>query len=338
MDAAVKAEMQAQHMPGLTIAIARNGAILYSQAYGYADLPTCRRMQIADPMQIGSVTKQFTASAVMQLREAGLVDLDHTVASYLPNHAFDSRLTVRMLLNMTSGLPDYLEFPSLQQYAFTGGSQSLVLDAIAQATLKFTPGTAHEYSNSNYFLLGSIIEAVSGKTYADYLTTEVFPLAGLSHTTYLQPSDSASPYGNVQVTGPNSGKIVQPSAYFAAGQLWSNVEDLALWDDAWFGGEVVSQESMDLMLAPAAVNYFQPSNLPSDYGMGWVTHPAIAGHPLIWHNGGTTSYTSFNGVLMDTGFSVTVLTNYTLNEPVAFLAFAEQLIDKVCMTAAAGGC
>ena len=337
VDAAVDAEMKAQHLPGLTIAISKNGVTQYAHAYGYADLGTCREMQVTDSMQIGSVTKQFTASAVLQLQEAGLIDIDHTVLSYLPTYAFDSRITVRMLLNHTSGLADYLGFPGLEQYALSGGPESVALDAIAQASLRFTPGTAFEYSNSNYFVLGSIIEAVSSQTYADYLSTQVYPLAGLTHTSYLQPADAAHPYGSVSVGGPYAGVILHPSVNFAAGQLWSNVEDLATWDAAWMSGQVVSQESMNLMRTPPAVNMFGTST-PSSYGMGWAEGPQVSGHPFIWHNGLTTSYSAFNGVLTDSGLSITVLTNYTVAEGTPLLPLAQQIVGTICDTPAAGGC
>jgi D-alanyl-D-alanine carboxypeptidase len=337
VDAAVDAEMKAQELPGLTIAVAKRGVTQYAQAYGYADLGTCRKMLVTDSMQMGSVTKQFTATAIMQLKEAGLIDIDHTVVSYLPAFAFDSRITVRMLLNHTSGLPDYLDFPGLEQYALTGGPESIALDAIAQATLRFQPGSAFAYSNSNYFVLGSIIEALSSQTYADYLATQVYPLAGLTHTYYLQPSDAAHPYGSTSVVGPYAGVPLHPSVNFAAGQLWSNVEDLAVWDDAWLSGRVISESSMNLMRTPPDVLIFGSSN-PSDYGMGWITHALISGHPFIWHNGLTTSYSAFNGVLTDTGLTVTVLTNYTINENAVLLPLAEKIVGKICDTPGAGGC
>src|SRR4051794_25303299 len=103
VDAAVAAEMKAQGMPGMTVAIARNGVILYAQGYGYADLSTHQPMPADAVMQIGSITKQFTATAILQLQDAGLLDIDRTVVSYLPNYAFDPRITLRMLLNQTSG-------------------------------------------------------------------------------------------------------------------------------------------------------------------------------------------------------------------------------------------
>jgi D-alanyl-D-alanine carboxypeptidase len=336
VDAAVATEMKAQGMPGMTVAISKKGMILYAQGYGYADLSTCQPMQASAQMQIGSITKQFTATAVLQLQNTGLLDIDRTVVSYLPNYAFDPRITLRMLLNQTSGLQDYINFPSLQQYAASGAPESIALNAIIQAPLLFQPGSAYAYSNSNYFILGSVIEAVTSQTYADYLAASVFPPAGLSNTSYLRPDLSASPYTQGS-SGPVAGKIPDPSAYFAAGQLWSNVQDMALWDAALLSGKVIPQTLFNLMLTPAAVQYFQQA-YPSDYGMGWLVGASLSGHPFIWHNGETASYTAFNGLLTDDGFSVTVLTNYSVSEHVPLLNFGQNVIQALCNAPAAGGC
>ena len=337
VDAAVATEMKAQGMPGMTVAISKKGMILYTQGYGYADLGTCQPMQASAQMQIGSITKQFTAAAVLQLQNTGLLDIDRTVVSYLPNYAFDPRITLRMLLNQTSGLQDYLYFPSLQQYGASGAPESIALNAIVQASLLFQPGSAYAYSNSNYFILGSVIEAVTSQTYADYLAASVFAPAGLSNTSYLRPSASAAPYTQGS-SGPIAGNIPDPSAYFAAGQLWSNVQDLALWDAALLNGKVIPQPLFNLMLTPAAVPYFQQA-YPSDYGMGWVVGASLSGHPFIGHDGETASYTAFNGLFTDDGFSVTVLTNYSVSENAGLLNFGVNLIQAICRApAAAGGC
>jgi D-alanyl-D-alanine carboxypeptidase len=328
VDAAVAAEMKAQGMPGMTVAIARNGVILYTQGYGYADLSTHQAMAADAVMQIGSVTKQFTATAILQLQDAGLLDIDRTVVSYLPNYAFDPRITLRMLLNQTSGLQDYLNMPSLQQYGATGAPESIPLNAIVAAPFLFDPGSAFNYSNSNYYILGSVIEAVSSQTYADYMAGSVFPPAGLNDTSYLRPSVSASPYVPGS-NGPVAGNIPDPSAYFSAGQLWSNVQDLALWDAALLNGKVIPRTSFNSMLTPAAVPNFQQGG-SSTYGMGWVVGPIVSGHSFIWHNGQTASYTAFNGLLTDDGFSVTVLTNYRTDENAPLLSFGQNLIQAIC--------
>lgn len=330
VDPVVLQEIGAQGLPGMTIAVARNGAILYSQGYGYADLGTCAQMPANAEMQIGSVTKQFTAAAVLQLYSAGTLDIDKPLINYLPSYAFDPRITLRMLLNQTSGLQDYLYFPELAQYA-NGDPASVALNAIVQKTLNFTPGAAFEYSNSNYFILGSVIEAMTPGTYADYLASHIFIPAGLSNTFYQRPSQSASPY-EPSATGPKPGRITDSSVYFAAGALWSNVQDLSAWDAALFGSTaVVSQSSRTLMLTPPAVPEFQ-SSIPSIYGMGLVQGGTLAGHPFVWHDGQTISYTSFNGVFTDDGFSIAILTNFPLQT--SLLNFAQTLIESICNSAA----
>lgn len=337
VDAEVATEMQAQGMPGMTVAIAKKGEVLYAQGYGYANLSGCLPMQAADHMQMGSISKQFTAAAVLQLRDAGLIDIDRAVVSYLPDYAFDSRITVRMLLDQISGLPEYFDIPSLLNhgYEINGVSQSIILNAIVQTPLRFTPGTAHDYSNSNYYLLGSIIEAVTSQTYADYMAANVLAPAGLSDTSYLQPATSASPYERGQ-SGPVPGTIFHPSAYFSAGNFWTNVQDLAVWDEALLSGKVIPQASLDLMLTPPDVPYFQ-STTPSNYAMGWVVG-TVSGHPFIWHNGATTTYTAFNGVLRDSGLSVTVLTNYIVNEDTPMVNFGQKVLNAICNSPSAGGC
>jgi hypothetical protein len=112
---------------------------------------------------------------------------------------------------------------------------------------------------------------------------------------------------------------------------------MAVWDAAWMSAKVVSQASMDLMRTPPAVVMFGTSN-PSNYGMGWIDGPLISGHPFIWHNGLTTSYSAFNGVLTDSGMSVTVLTNYTVTEGTPLLPLAQKILGEICDTPAAGGC
>ena len=331
VDDVVAREMKTQGLPGITVAVTKNGSVLYTQGYGYSDLATCQPMQANAELQIGSVTKQLTAAAILQLQQAGLLDIDKTVLTYLPKYVFDSRITVRMLLNQTSGLQDYLGFPSLQQY-IGGVQQSVVLDAIVQAPLLFSPGSAFNYSNSNYFILGSIIEAVTSQSYPDYLSAHIFQPAGLASTFYMRPSASASPY-EPGAGGPVPGRIPDSSAFFAAGALWSNVQDLALWDVALRSGKVIPESLFTLMVTPPPVPAFQ-EGVPSPYGMGWFKGGTPAGHPFVWHNGQTVSYTAFNGLFLDDGFSITVLTNYFVRESAPLLGFAQTLIQAICNNSA----
>ncbi len=330
VDGLVAIEMNAQGLAGMSVAIAKNGVILYAQGYGYADLSTCQPVHPATEFQIGSVTKQFTAAAVLQLQNAGALNIDSPVTTYLGSYPFDPRITLRMLLNQTSGLQDYLNFPAVGSW-INGVPEQTVLSQIAPAALQFVPGSAYAYSNSNYFVLGSVIEAVSSATYADYLAGNIFQPQGLSNTSYLQPAAIASPYTAAQ--GP--GLIPDPSLFFSAGALWSNVQDLATWDAALFKGNVIPSSLFTAMVTPASVPNFSGGG-PSDYAMGWVSGTE-AGHPFVWHNGETFAYTAFNGMFLDDGFSVTVLTNGPVNEDTPLLNLGEQIIQGICTSSATSG-
>jgi len=313
--------MQSRGLAGVSVAVAKNGSILYSQGYGYANLATCTPVQTSTKFQIGSVTKQFTAAAVLQLQNLGKLNIDDSLSVYLSSYSFDSRITLRMLLTQTSGLQDYLNFPIANSW-IGGVSEATVLTQIARARLIFTPGQYYAYSNSNYFILGSVIEAVSSQSYASYLASNIFQPLGLSSTSYLQPDGAALGVGIVP----------DPSLFFSAGALWSNVQDLATWDAALLSGKVIPLPLFDVMVTPSRVpNY--PQGGPTDYAMGWVQDTEV-GHPFIWHNGETYSYTSINGMFLDDGFSVAVLTNKAAREGTPFLGLEEQIMQAVCTTTA----
>jgi len=330
VDPLVASEMQAQGLVGVAVAIAKNGTILYTRGYGYGDLTTCQPVQPSMDFQIGSVTKQFTAAAVLQLQNAGKLNIDDTVITYLPGYAFDARITLRMLLTQTSGLPNYLDFPDESSW-INGVAEQTVLTQIAQAPLIFTPGTYYAYSNSNYFVLGSVIEAVSSVTYPNYMSSNIFQPLGLSNTSYLQPAGAASPY----TQGPNPGIIPDPSLLFAAGALWSNVQDLATWDAALRNGKVIPPGLFSVMVTPSGLPIY-PQGGASPYAMGWVD-ATEAGHPLVWHNGKTLAYTAINGMFLDDGFSVIVLTNMPVQEVTPLLNLEEQLMQGICTPAATAG-
>ncbi|HTE40839.1 MAG TPA: serine hydrolase domain-containing protein [Steroidobacteraceae bacterium] len=332
VDAAMIAEMAASGTPGMTVMLAKNGAVIYSQAYGYANLSSCTRVQTATEFQIGSITKQFTAAAILQLHNTGALNIDNTVVSYLPSYTFDSRITVRMLLTQTSGLVDYLDFPQAPTW-IPGVTQQTVITAITQAPLRFTPGAAFEYSNSNYFILGSIIESVSGQTYAAYLAAHILQPLGLAHTGLVQPLSSASPY----TTNLAPGIIPDPSGFFAAGALWSNVQDVTTWNVGLASGAVIPTSLLPTMLTPPAVPEFGAPNISSEYAMGWVRSSHL-GRPWVWHNGQTLAYTSFNGVFLDNGLSLSILANRDIQENAPGLSLPKKILQQVCSSSFASSC
>ena len=325
VDAIAAQEMKSRNLPGLAIAISKNGTILYAQGYGYANLKSCVPVAASTVFQIGSVTKQFTAAAVLQLVNGGELDLDRAVSELLPAYGFDSAITLRMLLNHTSGLDDYLGFPEAAGWT-NGVSPQAVLTKIAKSALLFSPGAAYSYSNSNYYVLGSIIEAVTGLSYADYLSANVLGPAQLNETAYLQPPSAASPYSSAGADG----ALWDPSFTFAAGALWSNVTDLALWNSALLSSKIIPAASFTLSVTPPQVPVFQQSGT-SQYGMGWYRTTQL-GRLFVLHDGATGSYSAFNGMFVDDGFSIAILSNVALANGATFEGTATALINAICGT------
>jgi CubicO group peptidase (beta-lactamase class C family) len=338
VDKLVAKEMNEQGLPGMTVTISKGGTILYARGYGYADLKTCRRAQADTEYAIGSVTKQFTATAVLRLQSEGKVELDAPVADYLSLYGVDPRITVRMLLNQTSGLADYLGFPGPPNW-LQGIAQSTVLTAIAAAPLDFTPGTAYAYSNSNYYLLGVLVETVTGESYAGYITSQILTPLGLIHTSFEQSLTAALPYTYTNpavpgTTGLAEGVIPDPSVYFAAGALWSNGDDLSRWNAALLNGQVIApSQFIQMVTPPAGIPDFQQAGVDSTYAMGWV-QDQIGTHPMIWHNGQTLAYTAFNSMFLDDGFSVSILVNVDVQESTPLQPLGYAIMQGVCEAAA----
>ncbi len=180
-------------------------------------------------------------------------------------------------------------------------------------------------------MLGSVIEAVTSESYASYMAANIFEPIGLSSTSYLQPSGIALPY----TEGGTPGIIPDPSLFFSAGALWSNAQDIATWNAGLLSGEVIPLSLLTVMVTPSSVpNY--PQGGVSNYAMGWVAGTEV-GHPFVWHNGETYSYTSFNSMFLDDGFSVIILTNLPVSEDTPLFNLGQLLIQTICTSPSTSG-
>jgi D-alanyl-D-alanine carboxypeptidase len=323
VDPVVKTAMQQQGIPGMTVALAKNGSMLYVQGYGVSDTVTHLAAQPGTIFEIGSITKQFTAAVIMKLQEQGKLHVDDSVNTYLPEYKFPAAITLRMLLTHTSGLANYTGFAPYPGWAVNGVSEATVLNAVSQAPLLFTPGTQWSYSNSNYFALGAIIEKVSGQSYPENLAEYIFQPLALTNTYYSLPPSGQSAIGytgNASYQEP--ALVVDRSAPFAAGALSSNVNDLVTWDNALIHGKVVTTASFAAMTTPVGVSV--TAGTPYGFGLGLRT---FNGRPTIWHNGAINGFTADTNVLLDTGFAVVVLTNTDAANPDAI---ALQIMSAVC--------
>ena len=305
VDAVAQAAMQQQGMPGMTVALAKKGTVLYVQGYGVSDLTTHQTTQPSVLFEIGSITKQFTAALIMKLQEQGHLHVDDSISTYLPEYNFPSAITLRMMLTHTSGLADFTNFSQLGDWVRHGVSEATVLMAVSQSPLQFQPGTQYAYSNSNFFALGTIIEKLSGQSYAADLEQYILRPVGLTNTYYVLPPAPQSATGYT-----NNGSGLVPailwdrSVAFAAGALSSNVYDLVAWDDALLNGKIVSPASFKAMTT--SNGFAIPGGGSYGFGLALAT---INGRPVIWHNGQIGGFTTENAVFLDSGFAVVVLTN-----------------------------
>jgi CubicO group peptidase (beta-lactamase class C family) len=282
--------------------------------------------------EIGSITKQFTAALIMKLQEQGQLHVDDSIAAYLPEYNFPSTITLRMMLTHTSGLANFTDFPQLGDWVKNGVSEATVLTAVSQAPLQFPPGTQYAYSNSNFFALGTIIERLTGQSYAADLDQYIFQPLGLTNTCYSLPpaGQSASGYTN-NGAGLVPAILWDRSAAFAAGALSSNVYDLVAWDNALMNGKVVSPASFTAMTTS---NGF-PMADGSSYGFG-LALSTFNNRPVIWHDGQIGGFTAEIAAFRDSGFAVVVLTNDQDANPDAVVL---NIMSAVCNSSQfAGNC
>ncbi|HLZ33978.1 MAG TPA: serine hydrolase domain-containing protein [Nitrospira sp.] len=320
VDAVAKTAMLQQHIPGMTVALGKSGQLLYVGAYGVSDTGTSQATQPGTIFEIGSITKQFTAALIMQLQERGKLNVDDSIDLYLSEYAFPPVITLRMLLTHTSGLPNYTTFPQINGWSLGGVSESTVLTAISQTPLDFPPGTQWSYSNSNYFLLGAIIEKVTGQTYEANLQQHIFQPLGLTNTYYSLPPVAQSATG--YMSDGSVATLANRSASFAAGALSSNVFDLIAWDNALIHGKVVSPASFTAMTTSSG--FTMPGGGTYGFGLAMRT---FNNRPVIWHNGAIWGFTAETEVFLDSGFSVVVLTNsFGANPDIV----VNQVINSVC--------
>ncbi|HKZ02582.1 MAG TPA: serine hydrolase [Pyrinomonadaceae bacterium] len=273
--------------------VAENGKVIYKKGLGLANMEWNTPNSADTRFRLGSITKQFTATLIMQLVEQGKIKLDGKVLDYLPDYRKDTgeKVTVHQLLNHTSGIPSYTGLPGF--FNEVSRDPYEVADFVkkyASNDLEFEPGSKYAYNNSGYFLLGAIIEKVTGKKYEQVLKENIFDPLGMKNTGYDHYAtilnNRAAGYQKTP-DGYVNAPYLDMSLPYAAGAMYSTVEDLYLWDQALYTDRVISAQSKELMFKP---------NL-SDYAYGWVIKNASLGagtEPVlrIAHGGGINGFST----------------------------------------------
>ncbi|MGH9888071.1 MAG: serine hydrolase domain-containing protein, partial [bacterium] len=311
---------------GMAVAVVKGRDTLLLKGYGLSDIENQVPVTPQTVFRIGSITKQFTSSAVMQLVEQGKVDLDDDMSKYIPQYPTRGRrIPVRYLLNHTSGIPSYTDVgPRFGNVARLDLSHDSLVAVIASDSLVFEPGTHFYYNNPGYYMLGMLLEKVTGKPYGDYLAERLFAPNGLSSTVYCDTKriipHRAQGYDRAQGKLVNTEYISMQLPY-AAGSLCSTVGDLVSWTNKLAGGQVVLPASYKQMTTPVTL----PSKRPMSYGFG-LTVDTIGGRRLVSHGGGINGFISSLMFVPEESLTVAVLAN---TSPAPSDATAANLIRAV---------
>ncbi len=295
-------------VPSASVAVVKGGKLVYTQAYGKArlDPPTPATPEMR--YSIGSISKQFTATAILLLEEQGKLSLDDPVSKYVPGLTRGDEVTIREILSHTSGYQDYWPEDYVMTPMLKPETAQQIIDTWAKKPLDFDPGTKWQYSNTNYVIAGQIVEKVSGERLMDYLAEHIFRPLGMrsvwnSDEIKLTQVD-ATPYyrhalGPLRVA-PKEGR----GWMFAAGELAMTAHDLALWDESLIAQTVLKPESYKQMFTEVKLK----DGSGTHYGLG-VFVGDRNGHRFISHSGEVSGFVSDNEVLVDDGAAVAVLTN-----------------------------
>jgi D-alanyl-D-alanine carboxypeptidase len=306
----IRTEMAKLHIPGVAVAVVRDGKVELMKGYGLANIERKIPITPNTMFQIASTTKPFTAMAVMLLAEDGKLSLDERAIKYLPwLPAIYSDVTVRQLLTHTSGVNRDVRTANVDNFSLDEFKKRL-----AVAPVSFKPGERWEYANTGYILLGMIIEAASGKSYGEFLSQRIFKPLGMNNTTYNEPPDNSK---NRAIGYDWQDNTHQPSPYFgggyAAGALISSMSDLAKWERALHFKKLLKQSSFEQMWTPVSLKDGKPLSFdwrgePSGYGFGWFL-ASYKSRKLFTHGGVLSGFSSVVNRFIDDKVTIIVLAN-----------------------------
>ena len=289
-----------------SVLVAHKGDLLLYDGYGLADIDAANPNTPQTQFRIGSLTKQFTAAAILRLQEQGLLNIQDPVANYMPHYPKGDQITIHHLLTHTAGIPTYERRPDLPQVVQSPIRLDDLIALFSGQPLQFSPGQQYEYSSSGYVVLTKIIEIVSGQLYADYLEAELLMPAGLAHSGYdYLASDLPNPAVGYQLTpdGPRPAVHTDSSWPTGAGALYSTLEDLYRWDRLLYDESILTAASREALFTP-----WVDTGQGAHYGYGWdIGH--TAGRPSIVHGGTIFGFASYMARFPQDDALIIVLSN-----------------------------
>jgi len=311
VDDYIRAEMKAQQIPGLSLAVINNGEIVLVRGYGLANVEHQVPVKPETIFQSGSVGKQFTATAVMMLVEEGKLSLDDKITKYFTDGPESwNQITVRHLLTHTSGMGDYpKDFDMRRDY-----TEDELVQLNKKVPLDFQPGEKYSYSNLAYVMLGVLIHKVSGKFYGDFLQERIFKPLDMSTARVISEADivpnRAAGYRVVNGQLKNQNWVSPSLNTTADGALYLTVYDMARWDAALYTEKLLKRASLEAMWTPVKLN----NGKTHPYGFGW-TLGQVRGHRIVEHGGSWQGFKSQISRYVDDKLTVVVFANQSRANP-----------------------
>jgi CubicO group peptidase (beta-lactamase class C family) len=325
---AVFASLKSNSAPGAAVFVVRNGHVVFLQGYGVTDLRTRHPIEPNTNFRLASFTKQFTAACIMLLVHDGKLHYDDHLTDIFPEFpAYGKAITIRNLLNHTSGLPDYedlltAEYPNTPEDKIPQILDAGVLKLLeGQSSGKFPPGSEWQYSNSGYAVLAMVVEKVSGKPFGQFLHDRIFAPLQMNHTLAYEKGKNEVPhraYGHTKdKEGWRETDQSPTSAVLGDGGIYSSIDDLAKWDRALRNHTLLTAAEMQPALTPVQTTAHPaklPNGKPVSYGFGWFLD-RYQSHKRMSHNGETIGFLTTIQRFPDDDLTVIVLENRTDQDP-----------------------
>jgi CubicO group peptidase (beta-lactamase class C family) len=312
--------------PSVAIGVAKNGKLVFAKAYGFRNLDDKVPADADTTYGIGSNTKQFTAAGILLLRDAGKLDVDAPVSRYLPGMPHGREVTIRNLLTHTGGYAEFTELPDVDRLGARPATNEEILDTVVNDPLGFKPGTKWQYSNTGYVMLATIIERLSGVSYADFLRTRIFEPLGMTRTRYedqaLVETNRATGYTRFAMGEQEHESHLDYTWFSGAGAIESTLADLETWNNAIDRGTLLSAASREMM----HTSFKLADGTDTRYGFGLFMQPLPGGKHVVLHGGDTTGFGTQDARFVEDGIDVIVLTN---QEPASYNAIVNAVYRAV---------
>lgn len=332
LDSMILAAIPNQQGPGAAFMVARKGEVIYQKAFGKANIELGVNLSTESVFQLGSMTKQFTAVAILLLGQQGKLKVTDPISKYIPDYPGGDKITIHHLLTHTSGIKDFTKMKALAEIAQKEMTPKMMVDFFKDEPVDFAPGERFEYNNSGYVLLGYLIELVSGVTYADFIQQHIFDRLGMKHSYYASDRkviDNRAYGYQKKESGFVNKTAINFSVPFASGALMSTLDDLLKWQNALVNNKLLNTAETQKAFSRYKLNNGELFN----YGYGWHIKE-IGGLTVRAHGGSIFGFKSMGVYVPGEDIYVVGLTNCDCNSPtvltenIARLVITETLKSK----------